>query len=354
MAVLLQTEELERKLSLLAARLEESEAENRRLLALLLGEPRDVAGARISGPVGQRQVADDEQQLSHLTLCESAGAWAQSPSRVINQAGEPRRCHRISREGQGQEEYDRESLELLHLVGRAPVEERRGGCQVAAGGSTSEPTLLPHPERAPSLVAQAKGVPPAGSTRRKRGPNGGAGESKEGKQRHIALQLMYLGAGFHGFASQGGPQRTVESEVFAALRRTRLLLAASPEEARYSRCGRTDKGVSARGQVIALHLRSNVGQTHEQTLPIEEQEDEQQQQQPRQQKRPAAADGDRLEAAHAARTAEASVSSSPGMPLPNSPAPPPHPRRHHCQGAAPGWWPGLALRASASQHLVTR
>lgn len=40
----------------------------------------------------------------------------------------------------------------------------------------------------------------------------------------------------------------VQSEIFKALEKTRLLVG-DKKESRYSRCGRTDKGVSAVGQV---------------------------------------------------------------------------------------------------------
>eukprot|EP00850_Spirogloea_muscicola_P014731 SM000107S14097 [mRNA] locus=s107:365180:370412:- [translate_table: standard] len=73
--------------------------------------------------------------------------------------------------------------------------------------------------------------------------------------RHIALKLMYLGARYHGFASQAAGQPTVEAELIAALRTTRLVFG-DWSNVQYSRCGRTDKGVSAMGQVVALYLRS--------------------------------------------------------------------------------------------------
>lgn len=51
---------------------------------------------------------------------------------------------------------------------------------------------------------------------------------------------------------------TMQGHLFAALRRTRLIPPdADISTLRYSRCGRTDKGVSALGQVVALQLRSN-------------------------------------------------------------------------------------------------
>lgn len=40
----------------------------------------------------------------------------------------------------------------------------------------------------------------------------------------------------------------MQSEIFKALEKTRLLVG-DKKESQYSRCGRTDKGVSAVGQV---------------------------------------------------------------------------------------------------------
>ncbi|KDP27512.1 hypothetical protein JCGZ_20152 [Jatropha curcas] len=80
-------------------------------------------------------------------------------------------------------------------------------------------------------------------------------------RRYVALKVMYFGQRFYGFSSEGQMDPTVESEIFKALERTRLLIGEK-KEIQYSRCGRTDKGVSAVGQVIALFLRSklkNVG-----------------------------------------------------------------------------------------------
>jgi len=48
-----------------------------------------------------------------------------------------------------------------------------------------------------------------------------------------------------------------KSEIFKALERAKLMVG-SRKESCYSRCGRTDKGVSASGQMISLYLRSNI------------------------------------------------------------------------------------------------
>ncbi|KAG9451230.1 hypothetical protein H6P81_011195 [Aristolochia fimbriata] len=74
--------------------------------------------------------------------------------------------------------------------------------------------------------------------------------------RYVALKIMYFGQRFYGFASEAQMDPTVESELFRALERTKLLVSGKNNIC-YSRCGRTDKGVSAIGQVISLFLRSN-------------------------------------------------------------------------------------------------
>jgi len=76
-------------------------------------------------------------------------------------------------------------------------------------------------------------------------------------QRFVALEVMYVGWRFQGFAWQDSTDNTIEGQLFHALKKTRLI----PEDAdtasiRYSRCGRTDKGVSGAGQVVALLVRS--------------------------------------------------------------------------------------------------
>ena len=97
------------------------------------------------------------------------------------------------------------------------------------------------------------------------------------RTRHIALQFSYDGTVYSGFAQNVGKEydNSVEKQLFAALEKTRLLV--SPDEngmlteterteaengqvpartaSKYSRCGRTDKGVHANGQVVALYLK---------------------------------------------------------------------------------------------------
>jgi tRNA pseudouridine38/39 synthase len=74
--------------------------------------------------------------------------------------------------------------------------------------------------------------------------------------RHIALRFHYDGANYNGLAQNvNSPlDNSVEKVLFQALEKTCLI--KSREDCGYSRSGRTDKGVSAFGQVIALRVRS--------------------------------------------------------------------------------------------------
>lgn len=75
-------------------------------------------------------------------------------------------------------------------------------------------------------------------------------------KRRVALKVAYLGWDYHGFASQESTENTIESHFFAAL--SKACLIESRADCNYSRCGRTDKGVSAFAQVVSLDVRSNL------------------------------------------------------------------------------------------------
>jgi tRNA pseudouridine38/39 synthase len=104
--------------------------------------------------------------------------------------------------------------------------------------------------------------------------------------RFIALKFAYLGGGYNGFEHHNNnrtPVPTVEEELWKALVRTRLIAPPSLKDTsldtrvtllddfgpgkhtptpvdwdgtEYSKCGRTDCGVSAFGQVIGIRVRS--------------------------------------------------------------------------------------------------
>ena len=88
--------------------------------------------------------------------------------------------------------------------------------------------------------------------------------------RFIALKFAYLGQRYNGLEfhpNNKTPLPTVEEELWKALNKARLVFPTpntmlGPDEPNwegcdYSKCGRTDKGVSAFGQVIGVRVRSN-------------------------------------------------------------------------------------------------
>lgn len=78
-------------------------------------------------------------------------------------------------------------------------------------------------------------------------------------KRKIALKFCYSGWEYNGLAYQSlpTPLPTVESVLFDALVMAKLVdPEASYEGCGWERCGRTDRGVSAAGQVVSLWVRS--------------------------------------------------------------------------------------------------
>lgn len=81
--------------------------------------------------------------------------------------------------------------------------------------------------------------------------------------RLIALKLAYLGKRYGGFEYQAGTATPcIEEELWKALVKSCLIWPEQPDKIdfapwEYSKCGRTDRGVSAFGQVIGIRVRSN-------------------------------------------------------------------------------------------------
>ena len=81
--------------------------------------------------------------------------------------------------------------------------------------------------------------------------------------RFIALKFAYLGKGHGPFEyCPNTLQPSVEEELWKALTKTCLIFPKDPDvvdfsQLEYSKCGRTDVGVSSFGQVISLRVRSN-------------------------------------------------------------------------------------------------
>ncbi|KAI8923919.1 pseudouridine synthase [Entophlyctis helioformis] len=94
------------------------------------------------------------------------------------------------------------------------------------------------------------------------------------RARHIALKVAYIGDAYHGFSSASSLASTtgtaegaaatanvddaiptVEAALFRALLTAKLV--PSIADIGWSRCGRTDRGVSAFGQVVSLWIRTS-------------------------------------------------------------------------------------------------
>ncbi|KAG8927999.1 hypothetical protein FRC02_007480 [Tulasnella sp. 418] len=81
-------------------------------------------------------------------------------------------------------------------------------------------------------------------------------------KRKIAIKFCYEGWSYNGLAYQTDPTPLpmVEAVLMNALVEARLVDPSGGfEGCGWSRCGRTDKGVSAAGQVVAFWARSNIG-----------------------------------------------------------------------------------------------
>ncbi len=69
-----------------------------------------------------------------------------------------------------------------------------------------------------------------------------------------------MGWKYHGFARQPNTEETIEAHLFRALRQQKLIDAeADISTLNYSRCGRTDAGVSALGQVGSTSCSCSCG-----------------------------------------------------------------------------------------------
>lgn len=75
-------------------------------------------------------------------------------------------------------------------------------------------------------------------------------------KRRILIKLCYLGWNYDGFVIQNNNHCTIESYLFRALLKARLI--TDRPTSNYRPCGRTDKGVSAFSQVVSLDVRSIV------------------------------------------------------------------------------------------------
>lgn len=74
-------------------------------------------------------------------------------------------------------------------------------------------------------------------------------------QRHIALRIAYHGHNHLGLSKQDHTTNTIETFVCEAMVQVKLIPPEGPEK--FSRCARTDKGVSALGNAFSLMIRAS-------------------------------------------------------------------------------------------------
>ncbi|KAK3315024.1 pseudouridine synthase [Apodospora peruviana] len=148
--------------------------------------------------------------------------------------------------------------------------------QLRQQNSSPQTSNAPAPAPA-SIIAEAAAAQPPPSNGQGQPQTSKPGEGKRAKKkksggidmskyatRMIALKLAYLGKNYNGFEYQKSPAPlpTIEDKLWKALTKSCLISPENPDEVdfapfEYSKCGRTDKGVSAFGQVINLRVRSN-------------------------------------------------------------------------------------------------
>ncbi|EMS67986.1 tRNA pseudouridine synthase 3 [Triticum urartu] len=169
-------------------------------------------------------------------------------------------------------ELERENQRLAQIVSTCSCSSKEGNIPSSLAESRDQQVLKnvkSHESRTSDHGCNVKGEghDDLSKIRRKHSKRTGRqqGNVSHCQKRLIALKIMYFGQRFYGFASEAHTEPTVESEIFKAIERARLLVG-SREDSCYSRCGRTDKGVSATGQVISLYLRSNLKDAGENIL----------------------------------------------------------------------------------------
>ncbi|KAH6656836.1 pseudouridine synthase [Truncatella angustata] len=129
---------------------------------------------------------------------------------------------------------------------------------VAAAVTSSAPSQASQSREAPSGAASGdRALKP-----RKRNTDKKIDPSKY-TTRLVAFKLAYIGKNYGGFEFQASSSlSTIEEELWKVLVKSCLIMPKDPGEVRwedweYSKCGRTDRGVSAFGQVIGIRVRSN-------------------------------------------------------------------------------------------------
>ncbi|KAH7056052.1 pseudouridine synthase [Macrophomina phaseolina] len=161
------------------------------------------------------------------------------------------------------EEFVARRAEIEQRLARVTELEHKLAAQNATYTATASPTTT-----TTTATAGKPSAPPAPTKKPRAAPK--PFDPSKYTTRLIALKFAYLGSNYNGFehhANNMTPLPTIEEELWKALKKTRLILPTPKpglkeddinwEGCEYSKCGRTDRGVSAFGQVIGVRVRSN-------------------------------------------------------------------------------------------------
>ncbi|KAK3304330.1 pseudouridine synthase [Chaetomium strumarium] len=148
-------------------------------------------------------------------------------------------------------------LEEQLLNKRQQEQKPAAQCQTPASASGTAPTPGPNPAN------PGRGGGGAQQKKEKKKKKPSKLDPSKYSTRLVALKLAYLGKRYGGFEYQSGVAvPTIEEELWKALVKSCLIWPEQPDKVdfgpwEYSKCGRTDRGVSAFGQVIGIRVRSN-------------------------------------------------------------------------------------------------
>ncbi|KAI1745751.1 pseudouridine synthase [Xylaria scruposa] len=167
---------------------------------------------------------------------------------------------KLSKMDEGASQYGRWTRDALIKRIQALENELRAKDRSSTPVVASTETIAANGENEIEAVAEAETEPQGKKKRKKEGR--GVDPSKY-STRLIALKLAYLGKNYGGFEYQKSTNvPTIEEELWKAMVKSCLIFPENPDEINwhpweYSKCGRTDRGVSAFGQVISIRVRSN-------------------------------------------------------------------------------------------------
>ncbi|KAJ2905150.1 tRNA pseudouridine(38/39) synthase [Zalerion maritima] len=172
----------------------------------------------------------------------------------------PEELSRLSRDG------------LVRKIRYLEKELRRAHAVASANGVVIPPfEKIPSPRRPPppspdsAAVDDSESKDKGNKTKNKKERKKDAPKRKPQpfNTRLVAFKIAYLGKNYGGFEFQAsGNVESIEEVIWKALVRSCLIVPENPDRIdwlphRYAKCGRTDKGVSAFGQVISIRVRSS-------------------------------------------------------------------------------------------------